>query len=234
MTTSILLRLTRVRGAVRNVGLITIAMFALGVGLAQQANAGCAQIEAPKKSAWQTPGEFFGAAKLQRADFRKGEDEWAPSFFFSPIVGLWSFKYISEGNAKKPMPINIPDGAILDHGNTTFFADGNESTYSGMRDPTTGATCLGIWQRTGEFTYVLNHIGLSWNPPGNPQGAPAGEGGPAFIKQFITVSRDGNSYTGSVTIRQLLPDGKTLATPAPITGKIEATRVHIDTTTQEP
>jgi hypothetical protein len=48
------------------------------------------------------------------------------------------------------------------------------------------------------------------------------------------VSRDGNSYTGSVTIRQLLPDGKTLATPAPITGKIEATRVHIDTTTQEP
>jgi len=231
LTTSILLRLARVRGAILRVGLVS--MLVLGAGYAQQASAGCAQIEMPKKSAFQTPGQFFGAAKFQHADYGKGE-EWGPPFFFSPIVGLWSFKYLSSGNERKPAPINFTDGSILDHGNTTFFADGNESTYSGMRDPTTGATCMGIWQRTGEFTYVLNHIGLSWNPPGNPMNAPVGSAGPAFIKQYITLARDGNSYTGTVTIRQLLPVGKTLATPAPITGKIEATRVHIDTTTQEP
>jgi hypothetical protein len=211
----------------------TVATLALGVVFAQQAGAGCAQINLPAKSAWQTPGEFFGGAKLKLVDDRR-EGDYAPSFFHAPIVGLWSFKYISEGNANKPAPINIPNGVVIDHGNTSFFADGNESTYSGMRDPTTGAVCLGIWKRTGEYTYELNHIGLSWNPPGNPQNAPVGEGGPAFIKQFITLSRDGNSYTGTVTIRQLLPDGKTLATPAPITGKIEATRVEINTTTQEP
>jgi hypothetical protein len=212
-----------------------VAMLAFGGLFAQQASAGCAQIDSStRKIAWQTPGEFFGAAKLQRVDDRREEDEYASSFFHAPIVGLWSFKYLSEGNAGKPVPINFPNGMILDHGNTQFYADGNEVTYSGMRDPTTGATCLGIWKRTGEFTYELNHIGLSWNPPGNPMGAPVGEGGPAFIKQTIVLARDGNSYTGSFSIRQLLPDGKTLATPAAITGKIEATRVTMNTTTQLP
>jgi hypothetical protein len=207
------------------------ATVAIGAVFAQQASAGCAQITMPVKSAWLTPGEFFGGAKLK---FVSDEGDYAPSFLMAPIVGLWSFKYISSGNTRNPAPINFPDGMILDHGNTTFYADGNEVTYSGMRDPTTGATCLGIWKRTGEFTYELNHIGLSWNPPGNPMGAPVGEGGPAFIKQVITISPSGNNYGGYFQIRQLLPDGKTLATPAPIVGKIVATRVNINTTTQVP
>ena len=122
----------------------------------------------------------------------------------------------------------------VDGGNTVWFADGNEITYSGIRDPATGATCLGVWKQTGENTYELNHIGLSWNPVGNPQGLPPGAGGPAFIKQYVTLSRDQNSYTGTFTISQLGPDGKTLALPGVITGKIKATRVTIDTTTQVP
>ena len=65
-------------------------------------------------------------------------------------------------------------------------------------------------------------------------GGPVGPGGPAFIKQFVTLARDGNSYTGTFTITQLGPDGKTLALPGVITGTIEATRVTISTTTQEP
>ena len=162
------------------------------------------------------------------------DDGGRPDHFGAEIVGLWSFRYISKGNAHKPPPINIQDGATVDGGNTTWFADGNEITYSGMRDPTTGAVCLGVWKQTGERTYVLNHIGLSWNPPGNPAGAPVGPGGPAFIKQLVTLARDGNSYTGTFTITQLGPDGKTLALPGVITGTIEATRVTINTSTEEP
>jgi len=60
-----------------------------------------------------------------------------------------------------------PDGAPVDGGNTVWFADGNEITYSGVRD-------------------------------------------------------------------QLGPDGKTLALPGVITGKIQATRVTMNTTTQVP
>jgi hypothetical protein len=87
--------------------------------------------------------------------------------------------------------------------------------------------CLGIWIRTSEWTYELNHIGLSWN---TDKGVPAG---PAFIKQFVTLGADKDTYTGTVTIRQLDPDGKTLSTPAPIKGTIVATRVKINTDTQE-
>jgi FAD/FMN-containing dehydrogenase len=177
-----------------------------------------------------------------KTDFRNvSEEELAPFFFNrAQIVGLWAFKYTSEGNSAT---LGIPDGAPIDGGNTLWFADGNEITYSGMRNPIVGATCLGVWKQTGEHTYVLNHIGLSWNPQApstgpagssNPDGGPGAPDGPAFIKQFVTLSRDGQSYAGTFTINQLMPDGKTPALPAPIKGTITATRVTIDTDTQEP
>lgn len=214
-----------------------IALLTLGMAAVQQASAGCLQIDKPEKPTadWTAPGQSWGGGRFIRTDFRtvsEERDEWLD--FHAPIVGLWAFKYISEGNANKPDPINFPDGMKVDGGNTVWFADGNEITYSGVRDPTTGATCLGVWKRTGEYTYELNHIGLSWNPAGNPQGLPVGPGGPAFIKQYVTLSKDGNSYTGTFTITQLGPDGKTLALPGVITGKIQATRVTINTTTQVP
>jgi len=218
-------------------GVATLALVTLGISLVQQAQAGCLQYDAPKKSAahWQSPDAFFGAARFVKADYVKVSDEEDGLSYFRPeITGLWSFRYISEGNADKPAPINIPNGVTVDQGNTLWFADGNEVTYSGMRDPATGAVCLGVWKRTGERTYELNHIGLSWNPLGNPQGLPAGPGGPAFIKQYVTLDKDGNSYWGTFTISQLGPDGKTLALPGVITGKIVATRVTVHTDTFVP
>jgi hypothetical protein len=209
-----------------------LALMLFGTGFVAQASAGCLQYEGPfKPTLWEQPSS--GAARLIRTDFGY-DDSSRPDHFGAEIVGLWHFKYLSLGNGNKKPPINIPDGATVDGGNTIWFADGNELTYSGMRDPMTGATCLGVWKQTGERSYVLNHIGLSWNPPGNAAGAPVGPGGPAFIKQFVKLARDGNSYTGTFTITQLGPDGKTLALPGVITGTIVATRVTISTTTQEP
>jgi hypothetical protein len=224
-TLIVLSNLERLRAASRITGCLLLL---LGTGFVAQASAGCGQYEGPlKPTVWQQPAS--DAAGLRKVDFRDGYDYSSrPDHFGAEIVGLWSFKYISKGNGSKPKPINIPDGATVDGGNTIWFADGNEITYSGIRNPTTGATCLGVWQQTGEQTYELNHIGLSWDPVGN---APAG---PAFIKQFVTLARDGNSYTGSFTISQLGPDGKTLALPGVITGTIEATRVTMNTTTQAP
>jgi hypothetical protein len=237
---STLLKLNKCRDAVRGVGLI--AAFALGTGLAQQASAGCLDVSGIKIPTsdlrWQSP---FGEARFMKADYRQGpEDEFGPSFFRAPIVGLWAFKYTSKGNMAT---LGIPDGAPIDSGNTAWFADGNEITFSGARNPIVGASCIGVWKQTGARTYVLNHIGLSWNPlapytapagPGNPGGGPGASGGPAFIKQFVTLSRDGQSYTGNFSINQLMPDGKTPALPAPIKGTISATRVTVDTDTQEP
>jgi len=235
-----LLNFIHCRAAVRGIALI--AVFALGTGLAQQASAGCLDvrgIKIPTSDLRQLPP--FGAVRFMKADYRQGpEDEYGPSFFQAPIIGLWAFKYTSKGNMTT---LGIPDGAPIDNGNTAWFADGNEITFSGARNPIVGASCIGVWKQTGPRTYVLNHIGLSWNPlapysapagPGNPGGGPGASGGPAFIKQFVTLSRDGQSYTGTFSINQLMPDGKTPALPAPIKGIITATRVTIDTDTQEP
>jgi hypothetical protein len=234
---TLLLGPSTLRARVRAMG--ALVLLTLGAALIQPAAAGCPQVPGAVKPAtqWLSPASPFAGGRLVKVGLMtvgNEEPEHSLDFFRAPIVGLWAFKYISEGNANKPYPIDIPDGVEVDGGNTLWFADGNEVTYSGMRDPTTGAVCLGVWQRTGEYTYELNHIGLSWNPPGNPQGLVPGPGGPAFIKQFVTLSKDGKSYTGTFTISQLGPDGKTLALPGVITGKLQATRVTINTTTQAP
>jgi len=228
------------RDVARGVGLL--AIFALGTGLAQQASAGCLDVPGMKipTSDLRNSLSPFGSARFMNADYRQvSDDEYGPSFFRAPIVGLWAFKYTSKGNM---VTLGIPDGAPIDNGTTGWFADGNEVTFSGTRNPIVGATCIGVWKQTGEHTYVLNHIGLSWNPlapsaapagPTNPSGGPGAVGGPAFIKQYVTLSRDGQSYTGTFSINQLMPDGKTPAAP-PIKGTIAATRITVETSTFEP
>jgi hypothetical protein len=236
-----LIKLKHCRAAIHGAGLI--AMLALGTGPVQPASAGCLDVPGIKipTSDLRNSGSTFAPARFMKAEYlHVSEEEYAPSFFHAPIVGLWAFKYTSLGNLST---LGIPDGAPIDNGTTAWFADGNEITFSGARNPIVGATCIGVWKQTGEYTYVLNHIGLSWNPlaasdapagPGNPGGGPGAPGGPAFIKQYVTLSKDGQSYSGFFSINQLLPDGKTPATPAPIKGTISATRITIATDTFAP
>lgn len=204
---------------------INLAILCVAAAFAQFADAGCLDYKAPhnRVTSRQTPGEFFGSLSFVKVSSEE-DWEWDAPVRSAPIVGLWAFKYISKGNLKT---LGIPDGAIVDGGNTLWYADGNENTVSGVRAPDTGDVCLGVWKRTGERTYELNHIGLSWDPVKN---VPAG---PAFIKQHVTLAEDKNSYSGTFTINQLGPDGKTPALPALIKGTIVATRVTIDTDTQE-
>jgi len=153
-----------------------------------------------------------------------------------PAMTFSTFKALESNSSAK-------GSALVTLSTTGWFADGNEITFSGTRNPIVGATCIGVWKQTGEHTYVLNHIGLSWNPlapstapagPTNPSGGPGAVGGPGFIKQHVILSRDGQSYTGTFSINQLMPDGKTPAAPAPIKGIIAATRITVDTDTFEP
>lgn len=210
-----------------NVAIVAASLVILGITAlyARPAAAGCLDFKKSAAVSWQTPGDFFASLHFAKVS---EEDSWGwdgePAVHRAPIVGLWAFKYISKGNMNT---LGIPDGAILDGGNTLWYADGNENTVSGVRNPETGNVCLGVWKRTGERTYELNHIGLSWDPVHN---VPAG---PAFIKQHVTLAKDKQSYTGTFSVRQLDADGKTLSTPAPIVGEIVATRVTIDTDTQE-
>jgi hypothetical protein len=214
--------LTRSKALLTNVALVV-----LGVAFMQAAHAGCGQYDPPSKSAsdWRSPSTF-GSPRFIRADYRTDyrlvDDDWSDwrEHAKPPITGLWYFKYLSKGNTG----LGIPDGAILDQGNTIWFADGNEMTASGMRAPDTGSICLGTWERTGDRTYELNHVGLSWDPVHNVTA------GPAFIKQFVTLERGADRYTGVVTIIQYKPDGKTV--DIELKGVIAATRVTVNTKTE--
>jgi hypothetical protein len=90
-----------------------------------------------------------------------------------------------------------------------------------MRAPDTGSICMGVWKRTGEWTYELNHIGQSWDPVKNVYV------GPAFIKQYVTLEEGANKYFGAFFVTQYGADGKTVLMKAK--GVITATRVTIDT-----
>lgn len=202
----------------------SLALCAVGAAFAQQASAGCGMYK------YMAPASFRGdafdsrAPRFLRTGFLKVSDEEVGADWSAEhepaITGLWHFTYTAKGDEA----LGIPDGAAVDGGNTTWYADGNETTYSAMRAPDTGALCLGVWKKTGERSYELNHIGISWDPVNNAYA------GPAFIKQYVTLEKSGNKYTGTFTIKQLKPDGKTLAVE--IKGLIKAYRVTVDTDEQ--
>jgi hypothetical protein len=191
-------------------------------GMLQSANAGCGDVPLAKKMSYLASPQL---GVLRTGFVKVLAEDWEGSSP-APIVGLWAFEYIAEGNEGWGGP---KDGTMIDGGNTLFFAEGNEITASGVRDPKTGSICLGIWKRTGDYSYELNHIGLSWNPAANP---PASLG-PAFIKQALTLSKDGNTYNGYFTINQLKADGIHNLMPT-VTGRIYARRVTMSTDTQHP
>jgi hypothetical protein len=197
----------------------------IGAAFTQQANAGCLDMSGFMKKTRFDSDTATAQGGFIKAGYERDE-EWASGFFHAPIVGLWSFKYVAEGNGSN----GPPDGTAVDGGNTLWFADGNEITYSAIRNPTTGATCLGIWKQTGRHTYELNHIGVSWDSTFT--GPFGGSSGPAFIRQSIKLAPDEMSYTGTFEINQLEADGKTRMPGFPIKGKIKASRVTMDTTTQ--
>ncbi len=153
------------RGALRAVALA--AILSGGAAFTQHASAGCLDVPRGKLHATNLQGSESATGLMRVAD-----EDYAPSFFHAPIVGLWAFTYISKGNEAT---YHFTDGMTIDAGNTLWFADGNEITYSAIRNPIVGATCLGIWKRTGEHSYVLNHIGLSWDPTAATSAPPAAD-----------------------------------------------------------
>jgi hypothetical protein len=132
----------------------------------------------------------------------------------STVVGMWKFTFKAYNTA------GIPDGTVVDAGYATWHSDGTEIMNSG-RAPITGSFCMGVWDQDGRRSYRLNHVGLSWDPSG------AVFVGPAQIREWITVSRDGLTYTGQFTIDQRDTDGNLLAH---LEGQVRGQRVTIGTT----
>jgi hypothetical protein len=137
-----------------------------------------------------------------------------------PIVGMWHVTFTAQGNQSGP-----PDGTPIDNSIVVWHSDGTEIMNS-SRPAQDGNFCLGIWAKTGKFTYKLNHIPWAGNDPANaPSGIGNPQGGAQFVEE-ITLSLDGNHYTGTFTLDAYDPAGNPTAH---IVGVINATRVSINT-----
>jgi hypothetical protein len=157
----------------------------------------------------------------------RGSDPWQPASLLTiaddsdPIVGMWHVTFTAQGNVSGP-----PDGTPIDNALVTWHSDGTELMNS-ARPPQDGDFCMGVWKRTGTFTYKLNHFAWLANDTAN---APSGIGnptGPTRILQRITLSPDGRHYSGTFTLDAYDTSGTQVAH---IVGVIAATRITINTT----
>ena len=140
-----------------------------------------------------------------------------PDWILKPLItGMYAFTFTAEGNAGGP-----PDGTVVDQGYVTWHADGTELMNSG-RKSASGNFCMGVWTKTGQRSYALNHFALAWDPTGQTFI------GPANIRENINLANDNSGYTGTFTLVQYAPDGTTVL--ATVLGNIAATRITMDTT----
>lgn len=136
------------------------------------------------------PMALAGMALVEDSTDKQGDGDDAG------MAGLWQYSYVSEGSA----PV-APDGAVVDAGYKMLTSDHTEIVVTAARAPVIDNVCVGVWKKTGEHTYAVNHFGASWLP--DPS-APLGYSfqGPANVREALTLSEDGKSFTGTFTVDQ--------------------------------
>jgi len=167
------------------------AVFGLTL-MVSTANAGCGDLttlQAPfqfAKAGWdQAPsGEASGQEGALQAHWNGSSD---PS-----IVGLWQIQLVSKGNTTHNPA--IPDGALIDFGYRQMHSDQTELLNSGGHAPATENFCMGVWGQSGFNAYLINHFALSYD-------ATTGTlTNTVNIRENLTLSPSGDSYTGTFTI----------------------------------
>ncbi|HEY7353521.1 MAG TPA: hypothetical protein VH596_12205 [Terriglobales bacterium] len=191
---------------------LILGVVLLGAMFTATANAACGGFDKP-------------AATLHRQSWDLGVSQPASLLNISdrdndPIVGMWHVTFTAEGNAGGP-----PNDTPIDNAMVVWHNDGTEIMNSN-RPAQDGNFCLGVWEKTGRFTYKLNHMPWAGNDPAN---APSGIGNPqggAQIVEHINLSPDRNHYAGWFTLDAYDPSGNSTAH---IVGVINATRVTVNT-----
>jgi len=195
----------------------TLGAFVSAVIFVPTAMAGCGDVSVANGpfTMASSSGATEVAQAMQAAKFQTGTGDSVAS-----IVGMWSFQFISKGNLAH-MP-SIPDGAQLDFGYTQWHSDGTEILNSGGRAPATENFCMGVWAKTGFFTYQLKHFALGYDAV---SGALTSRD---LIIENVTLDPSGNSFSGTVTIQVYDPTGAHLVDQ--LTGTVTATRLTVNTT----
>jgi hypothetical protein len=190
----------------------TLAMVLLGMGFVSRANAQCGG------------SEWLKHGGIQLQSFEEQLQVGTGSFLLvsshqgsnNGIIGFWKVKFIAEGNA------GIPDGTVFDNAFAQWHSDGTEIMNS-SRAPVMQNFCMGVWQKTGNFSYELNHFALTFDTSNNFVG-------PVQIHEDVTLDKKADQYTGTFKTDQYDPSGNVLAE---VVGQITAIRITVDTTIQQ-
>jgi hypothetical protein len=95
------------------------------------------------------------------------------------IVGLWNSEFAGA------------DGSD-DKGFDSFYSDGNELLIDNSA-PATDNVCSGVWEKTGNRTYTVNHPSWDFDLSGNLIAI-------VVISETITVDEKGNKFKGSGSV----------------------------------
>jgi len=159
--------------------------------------------------------KFKFGASIHQQSWRGSQSSAASLLLVSdsgePIVGFWKVTFTSAGTT------GIPDGTVIDQAYSQWHSDGTEIMNS-SRPPVTQSFCLGVWKKVGGLRYKLNHFALSFDANSNLIG-------PANIREDVTLSVGGRTFSGTFTIDQFDQAGNTLVH---ITGQITGTRITAD------
>jgi hypothetical protein len=183
-----------------------LGLVMIGMILTAAANAECGDLQRPKPGASLQPQSWQGMGEVGRASLLQVSEN------ADAIVGFWQVTLTAKGN---PGP---PDGTVIDKGFSQWHSDGTEILNS-SRPPVTQSFCLGVWKKVSPGHYKLNHFPISWDQNSNLVGV-------ANIREEVTLSSDGKTFTGTFTIDQFDQSGNLLVH---IIGVVSATRITVDT-----
>lgn len=128
------------------------------------------------------------------------------------IVGLWKVQFTATDNS-----------GYSDFGYSQWHSDGTEVLNSGGRAPATQNFCLGVWAKTGDATYKLNHFALSYD---QMTGVLDGK---VNIREEVKVNANRNAFSGTFTITAYDSTGTNVVHR--VQGDVTGTRVTVNTQT---
>jgi hypothetical protein len=195
--------------------MVVLGAIALLISVTPRALAECGMpAKVVKPTAWHPQ---FGAHLKLLADDNPFQREDGKS-----IVGMWHVVFTADANMGAPIPATVVDNALV-----VWHSDGTEIMNS-VRPPQDGNFCLGVWEQTGRSQYYLNHFAWYANQYPNSNSSGIGDpSGPTHIREWVTLSSDGNHFTGKFQLDAY--DTSNKISPS-FTGTVSGTRITINTT----
>jgi hypothetical protein len=177
---------------------MSCATIAVAMVFASAAHAGCGDMLGKLRPSLFVPSEYRSEL-LQLVSDEHSEHSLS-------IVGMWSVQLIVGGK-------------VSDFGYSVFHSDGTEFLNSGGRAPSTQNYCLGVWKKTGPFSYKLKHFALSFDTSGTLNAS-------VVIVENLVLAHDGKSFSGPFTTDIFDPSGTKLLQH--IDGTTTGSRVTVD------